>query len=73
MERKYVKEVTSSGDVIFKDGSSVPDIDIVFYATGWTPNYDIIELEGIKGNNGYSYKEIVLFLRKYSLTTGWGC
>ena len=49
MHRKYVKEVTSSGDVIFKDGTSIPDIDIVLCATGWYPNYDMIDLEGIKG------------------------
>ena len=51
VERQYVTEVTSSSDVIFKDGSSVPDIDIVFCATGFTPNYDIVELEGIRGKN----------------------
>ncbi len=49
MYRKYVKEVTSSGDVIFQDGCSILDIDIVLCATGWYPNYDIVDLEGIKG------------------------
>ncbi len=65
MERKYVQEVTSSGDVIFKDGSSVTDIDIVLCATGWYPNYDVVNLEGIKGNNFfhiYLLGNVVLFL-----------
>ncbi len=46
--RQYVTDLTPTG-VKLEDGSIIKDIDIAFFATGYTPNYDFVDLPGIKG------------------------
>ena len=35
--------------VIFDDGSILEDVDIILYANGYLPDYDFVDIPGIRG------------------------
>ena len=39
----------TESEVVFEDGTVLDNVDIVLFATGYLPDYDIIDIHGITG------------------------
>ena len=39
----------TESEVVFDDGTVLDNVDIVLFATGYLPDYDIIDIHGITG------------------------
>ncbi len=57
LERRQVQvkpkvDYLTESEVVFEDGSVLDNVDILLFATGYLPDFDIIDIQGITGNVG---------------------
>ena len=62
LERRQVQvkpqiDYLTENEVVFEDGTVLDNVDIILFATGYLPDYDIIDIHGITGewNREFSY------------------
>ena len=54
LERRQVQikpqiDYLTENEVVFEDGTVLDNVDIILFATGYLPDYDIIDIHGITG------------------------
>ena len=60
LERRQVQikpqiDYITEKEVVFKDGNVLDNVDIILFATGYLPDYDIIDIHGISGKYNCNY------------------
>ena len=64
LERRQVQikpqiDYLTENAVVFEDGSILDNVDIILFATGYLPDYDIIDIHGITGKRTREFAHIL--------------